>query len=264
MTGSRTYRALSLDLWFTVLTYGADSDRQWQDARMATLSRLLRRPDGSSFSRDDLARALQEITKAHGEAGYHSPISLEPGAQVRRLAGALGGRLTVPETEAGRLYSDAGLEEAPPEVNPEVVPLLRSLAERGVPVVLVSNTGRRSDTWTAFLSARGVPPIREIVTSCEVGHAKPRPEIFHAAASRLGVEPQGILHVGDRWDLDVRGALAAGCGAALYRGLWKQYPPDEVSDSPVPAALPPSVMLVDHLSELLDPKLWSVPYAAGR
>lgn len=263
MTGARRYRALSLDLWFTVLTYGADSDRRWRAARLETLGRLLRRPDGSTYSTDELTRAIDEVTRSHGDPGYHSPISLEPGAIVQRLAALLHGRLTVSLPEVGRLYSAAGLEEAPPELNPEVIPLLRRLSDRGVPVVLVSNTGRRSDTWTEFLSARGVPPLRAIVTSCEVGHAKPRPEIFHAASSRLEIEPQEILHVGDRWDLDVTGALSAGCGAALYRGLWPQYPPDEASDTPVPSVLPPSVLLVDHLSELLDPALWAGPSANG-
>lgn len=259
MPGTRSYRALSLDLWFTVLTYGADSDRRWREARLETLSRILRRPDGSTFSAGTLTRAIDEVTRTHGDIGYHSPITLEPGALVRRLAAHLNGRLMVPEPEVARLYSAAGLDEAPPELNPEVIPFLRGLGDRGVPVVLVSNTGRRSDTWTEFLRARGVPPIREIVTSCEVGHAKPSPAIFHDASSRLGIGPSEILHVGDRWDLDVRGALSAGCGAALYRGLWPQYPPDEVPDTPVPSDLPEGVLLIDRLSELLEPRLWLRP-----
>jgi putative hydrolase of the HAD superfamily len=44
----------------------------------------------------------------------------------------------------------------------------------------------------------------------DIGHAKPRPEIFTAALQRLGVAPQEIVHVGDNERTDVRGALAAG------------------------------------------------------
>ena len=44
----------------------------------------------------------------------------------------------------------------------------------------------------------------------DVGHAKPRPEIFGAAAAALGVAPHEILHVGDNERTDVHGALQAG------------------------------------------------------
>ena len=44
----------------------------------------------------------------------------------------------------------------------------------------------------------------------DVGHAKPRAEIFQAAVAALGVSPSQILHIGDNERTDVRGALAAG------------------------------------------------------
>jgi putative hydrolase of the HAD superfamily len=48
------------------------------------------------------------------------------------------------------------------------------------------------------------------IYSMDVGHAKPRPEIFHRATETLGVAPHEILHIGDNERTDVRGALAAG------------------------------------------------------
>ena len=47
----------------------------------------------------------------------------------------------------------------------------------------------------------------------DVGHAKPRPEIFERAVETLGVAPSEILHIGDNERTDVRGALAAGLRA---------------------------------------------------
>jgi putative hydrolase of the HAD superfamily len=44
----------------------------------------------------------------------------------------------------------------------------------------------------------------------DVGHAKPRPEIFAAAVETLDIPPGEILHIGDNERTDVRGALAAG------------------------------------------------------
>lgn len=46
------------------------------------------------------------------------------------------------------------------------------------------------------------------------GCAKPDAAIFHAAAEAAGCRPEQMLHVGDDADLDVVGALAAGCQAA--------------------------------------------------
>jgi HAD superfamily hydrolase (TIGR01509 family) len=48
------------------------------------------------------------------------------------------------------------------------------------------------------------------IYSMDVGHAKPRPEIFRHAVETLGVEPHEILHIGDNEHTDVRGAVAAG------------------------------------------------------
>ena len=48
------------------------------------------------------------------------------------------------------------------------------------------------------------------IYSMDVGHAKPRPEIFATAVDTLGVPAGEILHIGDNERTDVRGALAAG------------------------------------------------------
>ena len=54
-----------------------------------------------------------------------------------------------------------------------------------------------------------------ILASAEVGFAKPAPEIFRAAADRLGLAPGAILHVGDTLSEDFEGARAAGFRAVL-------------------------------------------------
>lgn len=53
------------------------------------------------------------------------------------------------------------------------------------------------------------------ITASEVGAPKPDPTMFRAAAQRLEVAPQGIVHVGDHPEHDVAGAAAAG-----YRTVW--------------------------------------------
>jgi HAD superfamily hydrolase (TIGR01509 family) len=46
--------------------------------------------------------------------------------------------------------------------------------------------------------------------SCRTGYAKPDRRAFEAVAEACGVEPSQIIHVGDDWECDVRGAAAAG------------------------------------------------------
>lgn len=53
----------------------------------------------------------------------------------------------------------------------------------------------------------------------EAGVGKPDARIFHAACKALARPPGEVLHVGDDWHLDVRGAQAAGLHSAwVHRG----------------------------------------------
>jgi putative hydrolase of the HAD superfamily len=56
-----------------------------------------------------------------------------------------------------------------------------------------------------------------VVTSEEVGEAKPSPKAFLRAAESLGLPPSAILHVGDSLAGDVRGAENAGMSAIWFR-----------------------------------------------
>ncbi len=50
----------------------------------------------------------------------------------------------------------------------------------------------------------------DIIVSGEVPYEKPEPEIFLMSCSRLGVEPEEAVFVGDYYPNDIAGALAAG------------------------------------------------------
>lgn len=59
-------------------------------------------------------------------------------------------------------------------------------------------------------------PFSIRINSEEVGALKPHPAPFLQAIKKLGVAPEQVLHVGDREDCDIVGALAAGMRAALF------------------------------------------------
>jgi putative hydrolase of the HAD superfamily len=91
---------------------------------------------------------------------------------------------------------------------------LRTLA-RHFALAVVSDTGfasgRAQDRLLEKDGARDF--FAATIYSMDIGHAKPRPEIFRAAVDTLGVAPHQILHIGDNERTDVRGALDAGLRA---------------------------------------------------
>ncbi|RZT39609.1 HAD family hydrolase [Cupriavidus agavae] len=94
----------------------------------------------------------------------------------------------------------------------DAFPALEWLSAR-FPLVALSN-GTASLTVTG-----GHHFFRAALNPESTGFAKPEEAMFRAAAEAAGCRPGQMLHVGDDADLDVVGALAAGCHAAwLVRG----------------------------------------------
>jgi HAD superfamily hydrolase (TIGR01509 family) len=252
------FRALSLDLWFTAYFYGADDEARWEQARVDSLRECLEPRDGRGLDDAAIAEAF------HGVYARLEPASsfrtwTDPATVVEAVAEALGARLRRPLDVAAGALSAAGLEERPPCLNPEAVELVRTLRRRGVPTVVVTNSARRAATWADFFRRHAGPEVEDVVSSCDVGRGKPDPTIFREAADRLDLPAAKILHVGDRWELDVAGALRAGFGAALYRGLWDRYPEGtHLPCVPSPRELE-RALVVDRLDELLRPDLWEAP-----
>jgi HAD superfamily hydrolase (TIGR01509 family) len=92
--------------------------------------------------------------------------------------------------------------------------LLDWLTEAGLPWAIA--TSGRMQTAAHNLEALGVDPAKvPVITRDDVRHAKPDPDLFLAAAERLGVDIQHALVLGDSiWDM-----LAAQRCRALGVGL---------------------------------------------
>jgi FMN phosphatase YigB (HAD superfamily) len=96
---------------------------------------------------------------------------------------------------------------------PEVVATLEAWRARGTRLVVASN-------WDVslheVLAATGLAPLLDgVVTSAELGVAKPDPGLLHAALAVAGVGAGEALHVGDSAEHDVAAARAAGVEVAL-------------------------------------------------
>jgi FMN phosphatase YigB (HAD superfamily) len=79
------------------------------------------------------------------------------------------------------------------------------------PVVALSNmaiTG--GPERVAAVKTAHSADLVEVHTSFQLGGAKPEPWVWQAIAGRYGAEIEGVVHIGDRLDADVYGALYAG------------------------------------------------------
>ena len=93
-------------------------------------------------------------------------------------------------------------------------PLLEAARGAGLPLALITNGP--TDLQRSKVGALGISDWFDVVAiSGEVGVAKPDPGIFEHALRGMGIEREGVWHVGDNPATDVAGAQAAG-----LTGVW--------------------------------------------
>jgi putative hydrolase of the HAD superfamily len=122
-----------------------------------------------------------------------------------------------------RLYAAFTRPEAW-KVFPEVEGVLDRLRKRGVLLAVISNWDTR---LPGILDGLGLTcRFHTVAVSSLEGVEKPSPEIFHRVATRLGVQPGQVLHVGDSPREDYEGACSAGLEAVLIDrpGLFESSP----------------------------------------
>lgn len=88
----------------------------------------------------------------------------------------------------------------------EVLEALR----RSTKTAICSNFSYSPTALKVLGASKLLPHFDAISISDAVGFRKPRPEIFHATLRELGVDAGEALHVGDRLDADVSGAVGVG------------------------------------------------------
>ena len=177
----------------------------------------------------------------------HRQIGMSGGLFVNALARETGHTLTPEESE--RIHEVHG--EAFKRYSSQVRPLpgaedlLAYLTKAGVPWA-IATSGRRE---SASLSLRllGLGDDVPIITRDMVRHAKPDPDLFLAAAEKLGVDISDSVVVGDSiWDL-----LAARRARALGVGLLSGgYGREELERSGAYRVYTDPADLLQHLDEV--------------
>ena len=145
-------------------------------------------------------------------------------------------------TEWSRYMHDVvGLPEPPEEINREVVQRMLDRYAHGLPLIdgAVEAVRRLADQWPLgvasssnrelidrVLEVSGLAPyFRATVSSEEVGHGKPAPDVYLEAARRLGVEPHRAVAIEDSAN-GIRSAHAAGMHVVAIPNHAFPPPPD--------------------------------------
>ena len=149
--------------------------------------------------------------------------------------------LDLPEAEIERAIVDAVVEryrtEGAPRIDGAVETVRRIAADR--PVALASSAHRA--VIDAALDATGLTGVFAVVVSSdEVAHGKPAPDVYLEAARQLGVDPAACLVVEDSFN-GVRAARAAGMTVVLVPNR---------SVPPAPGTAEAADLVLDRLSEL--------------
>ena len=123
--------------------------------------------------------------------------------------------------------------------------LLNYLSQAAVPYAIA--TSGRLESAQPSLRVLGTGAEIPIITRDQVPHAKPDPDLFLAAAARLGVEVADSIVVGDSvWDL-----LAARRARALGVGLLSGgYGQDELEQAGAYRVYQDPTDLLNHLDEM--------------
>ena len=217
------------------------------------------------YSRCDRAAALEHLAAEQLLAGYRSPeAALGHWQEVMReqyarfLAGELSFtahrrerarevvRRPLSDAEADRWFARyVERYEARWTLFPDVVPALDAVARHWRQGVLSNSYAANQDHKLRRLGIRD--RFEVLVCSAELGCAKPAPEAFEAACLALSLEPDEVVYVGDRLDIDAQAASAAGLsGVWLDRAaVASSAPSDEVHRIASLAELPPLLRALD-------------------
>jgi HAD superfamily hydrolase (TIGR01509 family) len=126
------------------------------------------------------------------------------------------------------------------------VELLRYLTEARIPWAIA--TSGRMGSAKYNLDALGVDPAQvAVITRDDVQRAKPDPDLFIAAAARLGVDVESSVIIGDSiWDM-LAARRARGLGVGVLSGGYGQ---DELERSGAVRVYEDPADLLHHIDEI--------------
>ncbi len=177
----------------------------------------------------------------------HRRIGMSGGLFLKALERELGMGLTEGQAERLRQSHAKALLKRLDQIRPlpGARELLTTLSSMRVPWAVA--TSGSEITARPTLAMLGIPEGTPVITRDQVAYAKPNPDLFLAAAERLGVPPGDCFVVGDSiWDL-----LAAQRAGSLGVGLLSGgYGREELQQAGAYRVYEDPANLLAHLDEL--------------
>jgi HAD superfamily hydrolase (TIGR01509 family) len=191
--------------------------------------------------------ALEEAGLPLAVWRIHRRIGMSGGLFVSALARETGRVLSREETQRMQELHATAFRRYSPQVRPlpGARELMTYLAQASVPYAIA--TSGYEESAASAVKMLGVGPTVPVITRDQVAHAKPDPDLFLAAAERLGVAIEHSVVVGDSiWDL-----LAARRARALGVGMLSGgYGDEELQRAGAYRVYQDPADLLAHLDEL--------------
>jgi HAD superfamily hydrolase (TIGR01549 family) len=177
----------------------------------------------------------------------HRKIGMSGGLLTNALLREIGGDVSEQQRERLRAFHAEAYAELFGQIRPlpGANELLRTLTELDVPWAIA--TSGYAESARPVIALLEVPEGIPIITRDLVPHAKPDPDLFVAAAERLGVDVEAGVVVGDSvWDM-----LAARRARAIGVGLQSGgYGMDELESAGAYRVYEDPADLLRHLDEV--------------
>ena len=175
--------------------------------------------DGTLYTSEDYTRHLMKgIVKTLAELfsmGEHDAIKLLQDLRARYGSITLG--LESMGVERSEFYGRLIGKLAPEKfitTRPELLKLLEELRMRGLKLACHTNASRA--LAEKVLGALGIPPsIFDAIVTCDDAEPKPMLEGYLKIVEALGLRPEEILYIGDRWRVELEPAKRLGMKTAL-------------------------------------------------
>jgi len=132
----------------------------------------------------------------------------------RLLYGHFGISFSIGEDQLEWEYWKASMEL---ELAPGVEAALKAVADRRIPMGIISNTSYREGILRRELDRRGIMHHFDfLIASADYGIRKPDPLLFEIALRRMGLKPEETWYIGNSSTVDCAGAAAAGMVPVWY------------------------------------------------
>lgn len=178
----------------------------------------------------------------------HRKIGMSGGLFTNQLLREIGSPITEDRVERLRQFHAQAYDRLHRRIRPlpGAVELLKTLTDAGIKWAIATSGRMETAKWN--LEALGVDPAKvPVVTRDLVKYAKPDPDLFLAAAERLGVNIGTSMVVGDSiWDM----LAAQRCRAIGVGLLCGGYGQDELERAGAYRVYEDPADLLDHLDEV--------------